>query len=180
VLLGALDADFEVVCTDREDGGKEATATSASKAKNWAKPRPLRGLLIPIELEGTEGEAVSGITLKELSQGATYNLTSEVRALFATIGGSKGAPLSERGLEVATGIPRKRLREMLADGVKTGMLARNEAKNRTLLHTLTEQGVMAISQVVPKCPENGSCGSVVSEEKNHLEPLDKKQFELDQ
>lgn len=153
VLFGAIDACFEIT-----RDGREVVATS-TKEKDWEKPEPLRGMLIPVELgQDDDGDPVTAITLSdsppsdaEVFADLVHDLAEDANldAVWRAVCALDGAPTSLRALAESLGISKTEVGRKITLLVKRKLISRQK-RGQNLVYPLTDKGVSCqVSQEGP-------------------------------
>lgn len=162
VLYGALDASYRVT---RE--GLTVTATS-NKAKNWATPDPLIGLLVPVTLSIDEkGRPVTAITLSTdpppldspfESVVAELDGDSRLGAVLAVVNEAAGEPLSYAAVGERASVTvheARRCMERLLSAPLGLIETAAKVKGKSASYTLTERGLAILSGDIPDRGRDG-------------------------
>ena len=115
------------------------------KHKNWAKPNPLRGTLVPVVVaQDPKGRDISAITLSDKVQTTTFiDMTDEqLKLIVGCIQLTDGDPISQQQLAAASNQTRKQLRISLKQLTDAGMIKVTSGKGGSKSsYSITEFGV---------------------------------------
>jgi len=142
-LFGALDACFEIV-----RDGREVTATG-TKEKDWEKPEPLRGKLVPIELGLDEdGDPITAVTLldeppsdDEVFEDLEHELGEDenLAAVWKAVSEADGVATSVRQLAEDSGVNKTEVSRKIKL-LTAKKLIRVKRQGKNMAYPLTDKG----------------------------------------
>ena len=152
-MEGFLTSRFEVVKSELENGTVVTTA-SDHKHKNWEKPEPLRGTLVPVvRYTDEDGEVVTAITLQEQGVSIFDNEDDVVAVVKALV--DRGAETSIRALAAAVDRHHRDVVKALRKAVTAGLISESKGKGGKISYPVTALGLEAVCKGSVQVRQNG-------------------------
>lgn len=152
-MEGFLTSRFEVVKSELENGTVVTTA-SDHKHKNWEKPEPLRGTLVPVvRYTDEDGEVVTAITLQEQGVSIFDNEDDVVAVVKALV--DRGAETSIRALATAVDRHHRDVVKALRKAVTAGLISESKGKGGKISYPVTALGLEAVCKGSVQVRQNG-------------------------